>query len=282
MQQSSIRTLVLEFVDTNGASHISQMHIEILRVKPGTPEHTIRARLSEAVSEGFLSRIGNGFYDIYEEEEGMTSVVSYPIHCSAWGDHRFRGNCDGRLPKNLILRYNAHAVCDPMEGSGTVRDVVEGLNRYKNKDIHYWFGDLRKGFDLSQQDIPGKHDFVWLHPPYWNIIRYDSGANDLSNCPDYGAFRELLMACLHRCYEALLPGGRLAVLIGDVRRHGTYTAIIKDILNFPEGEICSIIIKVQHNCVIDRKALSRGPLNGLCCDWDCGVQRFAKGWANRG
>ena len=46
MQQPSIRTLVLEFVDTNGASHIRQMHIEILRVKPGTPEHTIRARLT--------------------------------------------------------------------------------------------------------------------------------------------------------------------------------------------------------------------------------------------
>jgi hypothetical protein len=32
-----------------------------------------------------------------------------------------------------------------------------------------------------------------------------------------------------------------------------YTAIIKDILNFPYGEIRSIIIKVQHNCTSDRK-----------------------------
>ena len=253
MQESSIRTLVLEFVDTTGASHIREMHIEILRVKPGTPEHTIRARLSEAVSEGFLSRIGNGFYDIYAEEEGMTSVVSYPVRCSAWGDHRFRGNCDGRLPKNLILRYNAHAVCDPMEGSGTVRDVVQGLNRYKKEGIHYWGGDLHDGFDLTKKAIPGRYDFVWLHPPYWNIVRYNSGENDLSSCSDYEEFRKLLVHCLHKCYEALLPGGRLAVLIGDVRRQGAYTAIIKDILNFSEGEIRSIIIKVQHNCVSDRR-----------------------------
>jgi hypothetical protein len=45
----------------------------------------------------------------------------------------------------------------------------------------------------------------------------------------------------------------LAVLIGDVRRNGLYTAIIKDVLNFPHGELRSIIIKVQHNCTSDRK-----------------------------
>ena len=61
------------------------------------------------------------------------------------------------------------------------------------------------------------------------------------------------MLCLERCYEALEPGGRLAVLIGDVRRQGRYTAIIKDVLNFPHGEIRSVIIKVQHNCTSDRK-----------------------------
>jgi len=45
MTDVSIRTMLLEFVDSNGASHIREMHIEILRHKPDTPEHTIRARL---------------------------------------------------------------------------------------------------------------------------------------------------------------------------------------------------------------------------------------------
>ena len=61
------------------------------------------------------------------------------------------------------------------------------------------------------------------------------------------------MVCLKRCYEALEIGGRLAVLIGDVRRSGKYTPIVTDVLNFPYGEIRSIIIKVQHNCTSDRK-----------------------------
>jgi hypothetical protein len=45
----------------------------------------------------------------------------------------------------------------------------------------------------------------------------------------------------------------MAVLIGDARRQGRYTAIIRDVLNFPHGEIRSVIIKVQHNCTSDRK-----------------------------
>jgi hypothetical protein len=81
MTDVSIRTLLLEFVGPNGTSHIREMHIEILRYKPDTPEHTIRARLSEAVSDGLLDRLGDGFYDVYAEDEGMTSVVSYPKRC---------------------------------------------------------------------------------------------------------------------------------------------------------------------------------------------------------
>jgi len=87
MQNTTTRTLVLEYVDKNGASHIHEMHIEILQRRPNTPEHTIRARLSEVVAEGFLSRLGEGFYDIYAEEEKMTSVVSYPVRqntCWFW------------------------------------------------------------------------------------------------------------------------------------------------------------------------------------------------------
>jgi hypothetical protein len=179
MSNVSIRTLLLEFVDSNGASHIREMHIEILRQKPGTPEHTIRARLSEAVSDGLLNRLGEGFYDIYAEDENMTSVVSY-LDRGPFGDPKYPGNCSGHLAKNLILKYGATRVADPMQGSGTCRDVVNGLNKYKRIGISYWGGDLREGFDLTKQDLPGKFDFVWIHPPYWNIIKYSSNNSKAS------------------------------------------------------------------------------------------------------
>jgi hypothetical protein len=50
------------------------MHVEILRHKPDTPEHTIRARLFEAVSDGLLDRLGDSFYDVYGEDEDIIPV----------------------------------------------------------------------------------------------------------------------------------------------------------------------------------------------------------------
>lgn len=74
------------------------------------------------------------------------------------------------LLKDLILRFGAAKICDPMEGSGTSRDVVEGLNKYKKKGISYWGGDLRNGFDLTKQQLPGKYDFCWIHPRRIGIL----------------------------------------------------------------------------------------------------------------
>ncbi len=65
------------------------------------------------------------------------------------------------------------------------------------------------------------------------------------------------MLCLRRCSDALETGGRLAVLIGDVRRHGQYTPIVRDVPNLPYGEVRSVIIKVQHNCTSDRKRYAK-------------------------
>ncbi len=196
----------------------------------------------------------------YREENSLTSVVSYPQRCSLWGDGRYPGNCDGRLFKNLVLRYGAKVVADPMMGSGTTRDVVEGLNRHLGSDITFWGNDLRHGFNLLNEDLPGPFDFVWLHPPYWNIVRYNEGnPADLSNLDDYAKFRAALEVCVLRCACALITGGRLAVLIGDVRRRGQYTSIMRDVLALEEhiGELRSVVIKAQHNCRSDRKSYGK-------------------------
>lgn len=64
------------------------MRLHIRRKDPfnGRPEHTIRARRSEAVSDGLPDRLEDGFSDVYAEDKEMNSVVSYPNRCSLWGD----------------------------------------------------------------------------------------------------------------------------------------------------------------------------------------------------
>jgi hypothetical protein len=85
-----------------------------------------------------LKSFGHGFYGLYQENHDLCSVVSYPDR-GPWGDSRYRGNCSGHLVKDLILRFNCRSVFDPTEGSGTVRDVVAGINRHLRKAIVYVF-----------------------------------------------------------------------------------------------------------------------------------------------
>jgi len=187
------------------------------------------------------------------------SIVSYPVRYPLWGDAKYPGNCDGQLFNELLARYMPRTVADPMEGSGTIRDVVASWNRTTKHQVVYWGSDLRKGFNLLKENLPGRYDLVWIHPPYWNIIRYSQTAGDLSNLPSYDEYRVALAVCLRRCYAALSPGGRLAVLVADIRKQGRYTPIVKDILDMQSelGQLRGILIKAQHNCRSDSIAYYR-------------------------
>ncbi|MBX3394333.1 MAG: hypothetical protein KF841_03095 [Phycisphaerae bacterium] len=189
-------------------------------------------------------------------KNNLSSIVSYPERCNLWGDARYRGNCDGRLFLGLVLRYGASRIADPMMGSGTTRDVVNWLNRKTGSDIEFWGSDLKSGFNLHAHNLTGQYDLIWVHPPYWNIIRYSDNPADLSTCDDYSAFRERLTVCLRRCYAALVPGGRLAVLVGDIRKRGRYVSMSRDLFNLEGelGELRSVIIKAQHNCRSDGRS----------------------------
>lgn len=208
----------------------------------------------EVVSEEQVRRL----QEPYRPDPHMSSVVSYPNRCNLWGDARFHGNCDGTLFKDLVLRYQPQSVADPMMGSGTTQDVISGLNRHSGTSIQYWGSDLAKGFNAITQSLPGRFDLVWVHPPYWNIVRYSTSIADLSSCANYDEFRFGLHAALKNCFRALTVGGRLAVLVGDVRRGGRYVPIVRDLLNWEGelGELRSIIIKAQHNVRSNSKQYS--------------------------
>lgn len=188
-----------------------------------------------------------------------TSVISTPQRNNRWGDPRYRGNCDGTLFRELVLRYEPRSVLDPMMGSGTTRDVIRDLIADGNRRIRYLGADLKKGFDILSTPLDELFDLVWVHPPYWDIIRYSDDPDDLSTLDSWDEFRVALALALQRCHERVAPGGRLAVLVGDVRKHGRYYPIIREVLNLDGkvGELRSIVIKLQHNCQSDAKTYSR-------------------------
>jgi len=256
--EPSIKTLILEFIAENGSSHIQEIHLKVTEFRPEVPQHTIRARLSEMsrseALEEKLNAYGNGFYGLYEENLDLCSVASYPNR-GPWGNPTYRGNCSGWLAKDLILRFKIESVFDPAEGSGTIRDVVQGINLHKQKNIQYEGRDLTQGWDILTSPLPEKQfDMVWYHPPYWDMIRYSNDPKDVSNCTTIEEFEGKLNRSIERLLGALKPGGIMVILIGDKRKHGVYYPLLRTLLMNPNvGELKAIIIKIQHHCQSDNK-----------------------------
>jgi len=184
----------------------------------------------------------------------MKSIISYPNR-GKWGNSSYRGNCSGYVIRDLLLHFFPNGkpkkFIEVFSGGGTGKDVCKELGI--SNSIHL---DLNTGWNALKDEIPYGSDFVFSHPPYWDIIPYESqrgsyDPDDLSNVMSYEEFISKLDTVNAKIYQSLLNGGRHAILVGDVRKKGVYYSIIKDMTWF--GELESHIIKVQHNCWSDNK-----------------------------
>ncbi|MEW9080968.1 DNA modification methylase [Terrisporobacter glycolicus] len=175
----------------------------------------------------------------------LTSLVSYPERGKE-GNNKYRGNCSPKLIYDLHKFYKFDAISDYMVGSGTVEEVAHNLNIKSN------VYDLNKGYDLMQEEIQELNNFIFWHPPYWDIIKYSGYQygqevlpNDLSHIKDYKEFTRALNYCLAKQFSSLKLGGRMAILMGDIKRKGKLYSMLLDIHKI--GTIENIIVKSQHN-----------------------------------
>ncbi|MFR1570183.1 MAG: hypothetical protein ACLTV1_03140 [Christensenellales bacterium] len=98
-------------------------------------------------------------------ENRLTSIVSYPERGTG-GNNRYRGNCSPKLIEDLIGFFRPAEICDYMCGSGTTQDAAHSMGI-----ISHCY-DLHSGFDLINCEIPERPEFVFWHPPYWDLITY--------------------------------------------------------------------------------------------------------------
>jgi len=172
----------------------------------------------------------------------LTTVVSYPER-GPWGDQKFRGNCSGHLVVDLCCYLAPASVLDPMDGSGTSRDVCRELG------IEYAGFDLARGPEQDVFAVPWgaqRFDLVFCHPPYSDMITYGHGECDLSRLKPR-EFRAALVALAELLFsEAVADGGHLAILIGSLRRNGCVWAFNRGLIEWREPSEPEIV-KVQHN-----------------------------------
>lgn len=181
----------------------------------------------------------------------MNSIVSYPDR-GKWGNSKYRGNATGKLIVDLQKVYKFEEVSDYMAGSFTTKDVGEDLGIITN------CYDLNSGFDLIDNDIPERNDFIYWHPPYWDIIKYSGFMygdkpleHDLSHIQDYNQFIKAINYCLAKQFTSLEKGGRMAILMADVKKKGKLYSMLLDMNKL--GTLEQIIIKEQINCMSDKK-----------------------------
>lgn len=184
----------------------------------------------------------------------MKSIVSYEER-GIWGDNKYRGNATGKLIVDLNEVYKFDEISDYMSGSFTTADVSKDLKIISN------CYDLNSGFDLMEDDIKERNEFIYWHPPYWDIIKYSGYMygdkplkNDLSHIKDYDEFIKAINYCLAKQYATLDKGGRIAILMADIKKRKKLYSMLLDMNKL--GTLEQIVIKEQHNCMSNTKRYS--------------------------
>lgn len=188
----------------------------------------------------------------------LTSIVSYPERGEG-GSNRYRGNCSPKLIEDLISFFKPTEICDYMCGSGTTKSAADTCG------IKSHIYDLHSGFDIMNSEIRERSEFIFWHPPYWDIIvysdnmykaadvkekyGYDPRLYDLSRIDTWDHFMKAINYAMMKQFTALEKGGRMVVLMGDIKKRGKLYSMLAEISK--PGTLENIIIKAQHNCFSD-------------------------------
>ncbi len=73
-------------------------------------------------------------------------------------------------------------------------------------------GDAREMSGLDPQSV----HLVLTSPPYWTLKEYRDSDGQLGHIEDYDQFLQELDKVWKQCFHALVPGGRLICVVGDV------------------------------------------------------------------
>ena len=102
-----------------------------------------------------------------------------------------------------------------------IRDAVQQVPT--RHDLH--MRDARR-----MQLEPESVHLVLTSPPYWTLKEYRDTAGQLGHVEDYDEFLDQLDLVWEQCFRALVPGGRLICVVGDVclsrrRNKGRHTVV---------------------------------------------------------
>jgi DNA modification methylase len=102
-------------------------------------------------------------------------------------------------------------------------DCVIGEIPTLHRSVH---GDARELAGLERNSV----HLVLTSPPYWTLKEYRQSEGQMGHLKDYDHFLAELDRVWQRCFDALVPGGRLICVVGDVclsrrKNNGRHTVV---------------------------------------------------------
>lgn len=116
-------------------------------------------------------------------------------------------------PQSLLERAQAEpqkafpAIAKDPEATARIDQAVRGL-----PSMHRLHNGDSRLIELEPESV----ELVVTSPPYWTLKKYNDHDRQLGDIQDYDKFLDELDEVWRRAYDALVPGGRMVIVVGDV------------------------------------------------------------------
>lgn len=234
-------------------------------------------RLSKSISEIKLSKINDLNLNRWKEYDDLITDSLWIFNKrDSSGAHNagYWGNFIPQIPNQLLRRYTKKGnwVLDPFAGSGTTlieckrlgRNAVgidlsaeaiklcnSNLDREKKTFNVLIETILADSSEINLKEHLNKYhiknfQFIIMHPPYWDIIKFTNQKNDLSNAATTDEFLKMFGNVLDNISPHLEKKRYLAVVIGDKYSEGEWIPLgfltMQEVLK-RDYKLKSIIVK---------------------------------------
>jgi DNA modification methylase len=211
------------------------------------------SRLKKSLTEVKTSKINDINLNRWKEyDDIITDSLWILDKRDSSGAHNagYWGNFIPQIPNQFLRRYTKQGewVLDPFLGSGTTlieckrlgrngvgvelqSEVVEIANKnisaeeniynVRTEIINADSTELNLKLELEKLNIKSVQ-FLILHPPYWDIIKFSENKRDLSNARSVQEFLNLFGKVVDNACEVLDNGRYFAVVIGDKYSQGEW------------------------------------------------------------
>ena len=133
-----------------------------------------------------------------------------PLELGRWLE---RGELRAAVPPGLLELARA----EPQKAFPAIAKDPDACARLDQAVRALESGHVLHHLDSRQVVLkPESVDLVVTSPPYWTLKKYNAGEGQLGHVDDYDDFLDQLDEVWRRCHEALVPGGRLVIVVGDV------------------------------------------------------------------